>query len=261
MAKSGWVKFPHGEAAYRHEGAALKKAWDRLHRGDCEPFPKDEASQDAWRLYHAGEFEKAVEAGLAAGTASGVNAANKAQSIYATYLEKSDAKRLKLFEEAMERAEESMAEHPKDANAHYFFALAAGRYSQGISIATALKKGLGGKIKTVLDHAIKLQPKHADAHIALGTWHAEIIGKVGAMVGGLTYGAKKDASVEHFQKALKLNPDSAIARVEYANALVEMFGKDRMKEAEKLYAEATKVRPADAMERLDVELAKSEMDD
>ena len=46
------------------------------------------------------------------------------------------------------------------------------------------------------------------------------------MVGGLTYGAKKDAALEHFQKALKLNPDSAIARIEYANGLVTMFGKD-----------------------------------
>lgn len=260
MAKAGWTKFPHPDKAYAYEGAALKKAWDRLHRGDCEAFPKDEASQDVWRRYHAGEFEQAVDAGLAAETPSGTNCANKAQAIYATYLEKSDAKRLKLFEEAMERAEAAMERHPKDANAYYFFALAAGRYSQSISIASALKKGLGGKVKAALEQAIKLQPKHADAHIAFGTWHAEIIGKVGAMVGGLTYGAKKDAALDHFHKAIKLNPDSAIARVEYANGLVTIFGKEKMKEAEKLYAEAVKVKPADAMERLDVEMAKSEMD-
>jgi tetratricopeptide (TPR) repeat protein len=258
MAK--WTKFPHADKAYTYDGAALKKAWDRLHRGDCEPYPKDEASQEAWRLYHAGEFERAVAAGQEAGTSSGTSCAAKSQSIYATYLEKSDAKRLKLFQEAMEWSEAAMASHPKDANAHYFFALAAGRYSQSISIASALKQGLGGKVKAALEHAIKLQPKHADAHIAFGTWHAEIIGKVGAMVGGLTYGAKKDAALEHFQKAIKLNPDSAIARVEYANGLVTIFGQDRMKDAEKLYAEAIKLKPADAMERLDVEMAKSEME-
>lgn len=258
MAK--WAKFPHADKAYAYEGAALKKAWDRLHRGDCEPFPRDEASQEAWRLYHAGEFEQAVAAGLAAGTASGANCANKAQAIYATYLEKSDAKRQKLFEEAMERAEAAMKSHPKDANAYYFYALSAGRYSQSISVATALKKGLGGKVKAALEQVLKLQAKHADAHIAFGTWHAEIIGKVGAMVGGLTYGAKREAAVEHFQKAIKLNPDSAIARIEYANGLVTLFGKEKMKEAEKLYAEAAKAKPADAMERLDVEMAKSEME-
>ena len=39
------------------------------------------------------------------------------------------------------------------------------------------------------------------------------------------------------------------------------FGKDRMKEAEKLYAEAAKQKPMDAMERLDVEAAKAELED
>ena len=260
MAKTSWAKFPHPDKAYAYEGAALKKGWDRLHRGDCEPFPKDEALQDAWRFYHQGEFGKAIEAGLAAGV-EGYNVANKAQAIYATYLEKPGAKRAKLLQEAMERGEEAIGARSKDPNAHYFYAMAAGRYGQEISIAKALAQGLGGKIREALEKAIKLQPKHADAHIALGTWHAEIIGKVGALVGGLTYGAKKDAAVDHFQKALKLNPDSAIARIEYANGLVLLFGKDRMKDAEKLYAEAAKAKPMDAMERLDVELAKSELED
>jgi tetratricopeptide (TPR) repeat protein len=260
MAKSSWVKFPHPEKVYAYEGASLKKHWDRLHRGDCEPFPKDESVQDAWRAYHQGDFGRAIEAGLAAGDEGG-NVANKAQAIYATYLEKAGPKKTKLFHEAMERGEEAIAARPRDPNAHYFYAMAAGRYSQEISIAKALAQGLGGKIREALEKAIKLQPKHADAHIALGTWHAEIIGKVGGMVGKLTYGASKDAAVEHFQKALKLNPDSAIARIEFANGLVLAFGKDRMKEAEKLYAEAAKMKPMDAMERLDVEAAKSELED
>jgi tetratricopeptide (TPR) repeat protein len=260
MAKANWAKFPHPDKAYSYEGPALKKSWDRLHRGDCEPFPAAAALQEAWRLYHRGEFEAAVEAGLAVGV-DGYGVANKAQSIYATYLEKASAKKAKLFQEAMERGEEAIAARPKDPNAHYFYAMAAGRYGQEISIAKALAQGLGGRIKDALERAIRLQPKHADAHIALGAWHAEIIGKVGAMVGGLTYGAKKDAAVEHFQKALKLNPDSAIARIEYANGLALLFGKERMKEAEKLYAEAAKMKPMDAMERLDVELAKSELED
>jgi tetratricopeptide (TPR) repeat protein len=260
MAKTSWAKFPHPDKAYAYDGAALKKSWDRLHRGDCEPFPKDEALQEAWRLYHRGEFGGAIEAGLAAGL-DGYNVANKAAAIYAIYLETAGARKVKLLQEAMQRAEEAMAARPKDANAHYFYAMAAGRYGQEISIAKALAQGLGGKIREALDKAIKLQPKHADAHIALGTWHAEIIGKVGAMVGGLTYGAKKDAAVGHFEKALKLNPDSAIARIEYANGLALLFGKERMKEAERLYAEAAKAKPMDAMERLDVELAKGELED
>ena len=139
--------------------------------------------------------------------------------------------------------------------------MAAGRYSQGISVAKALAQGFGGKIKDALTQALKLEPKHADAHIAFGAYQAEIIDKVGGIVAGLTYGAKKDAAIEHYQKALKLNPDSAIARIEYANGLIMLFGKDKLKEAEKLYEEAAKQKPLDAMERLDVEAAKAELAD
>ena len=81
------------------------------------------------------------------------------------------------------------------------------------------------------------------------------------MIGGLTYGAKKEAGLEHFETALKLNPESAVARTEMANGLIMMFGKARMKDAEKLYADAAKRKPADAMERLDVEAAKAELED
>jgi tetratricopeptide (TPR) repeat protein len=259
MAKASWAKFPYPDKAYVYDGANLKKHWDRLHRGDCEPFPKGDELQEAWRRYHAGEFEKAAEEGLALGV-EGYSVANKATAIYAAALEKSGPRKVKLLAEAMARGEEAIRARGRDANAYYGYALAAGRYSQEISIAKALAQGLGGKIKEALTQAIKLQAKHADAHIALGAWHAEIIGKVGGMVGGLTYGAKKDTALEHFEKALKLNPDSAIARIEYANGLAILFGKDRMKEAEQLYAEAAKQKPMDAMERLDVEAAKAELD-
>lgn len=259
MAKGSWSKFPYAEKSYVYAGAALKKNWDRLHRGDREPFPADEQVQEAWRLYHQGAFQQAYELGLGLGL-PGCAVANKAAVIYATYLEKSEKKQLELFGEAAARAEEQIAAMPKYPNAHYFHALALGRYSRGISVAKALAQGLGSKVKQSLTQALKLEPNHADAHIALGAFHAEVIDKVGAMVGGLTYGAKKEAGVEHFEKALKLNPDSAIARVEYANGLVMMFGEAKMKQAEKLYEEAAACKAMDAMERLDVEAAKEELE-
>ena len=127
-------------------------------------------------------------------------------------------------------------------------------------MAKALAQGLGGKVRDALTQAIKLAPKHADAHIALGAFHAEVIDKVGAMIGGMTYGAKRDEGLRLFRKALELNPDSAIARVEYANGLVMLEGKKALKEAEALYAEAAAFDAMDAMERLDVEMARSELE-
>ena len=254
-----WVKFPHPDKAYAYDAAGLKKNWARLHKGDCAPFPKEASVVDAWRHYHAGDFQAAVEAGLAAGGA-GVNAAAKAQSIYANYLEKADKAKLALFEEAAAWADERRNEVPKDANAHYLYAYALGRYGQGISVAKALAQGFGGKIKNALATALKLEPKHAEACTAFGAYQAEVINKVGGMVAGLTYGAKKDSALEHFQQALKLFPESPIAHIEYANGLLLLFGKEKIGEATKLYEKAAKAKPADAMERLDVELAKSELE-
>ena len=254
MTKSNWSKFPYPNKEFLYAGAALKKNWPRLHRGDCEPYPDSDAVLDAWRSYHAGDFAKAVEAGLKAGGA-GINAANKAAMIHANYLEDDEDVRLQLFQDICERCAALQEAEPKNANAWYIHAYALGRYSQGISIVKALAQGIGGKIKHSLDQTLKLQPRHADANIALGTWHAEIIDKVGSMVGGLTYGAKKDTAEKHFRAALELNPDSSIARTEYANGLVLLFGRSRAKDVDRLREEAVACTAADAMERLDLEAA------
>lgn len=282
--KDSWKKFPHAEASYQYAGALLKRNWQVLHRGDAEPYP-DEAGlrdlikanpgladaagdlkaaatalQDAWRCYHAGEFHRANESGLELGLL-GYTVANKAACIYGNYLETAQAKKLDLFEEVRERCEQLHQVAPKWANGWYFHAYALGRYSQCISVVKALAQGLGGKIKDSLSKAIRIESKHADAHIAFGAYHAEIIDKVGALLGAATYGASKDEGVKHFKQALKLNPDSAIARIEYANGLVMMYGKSRLEEAGGLYEEAAQCEARDAMERLDVELAKAELED
>ncbi len=255
-----WTKFPYPDNTYVYTAASLKKAWARLHAGDAEPFPKDAALVDAWIAFHAGEFEKAAKLGLEHGI-DGYAVAHKAVCIHANYLEKSDKKKLAFFEEVAERCEQQQEEQPKNPAAWYWHAYALGRYAQGISIVKALSQGIGNKVKNSLDMTLKLAPKHADAHIGLGTYHAEIIDKVGAMIGGLTYGAKKEEGLKLFKAALTLNPNSAIARVEYANGLVMLEGKKKMNDAVKLYEEAAACEPLDAMERLDVELAKEELED
>jgi len=108
--------------------------------------------------------------------------------------------------------------------------------------------------------ALKLEPRHADGHTAYGAYQSEVIDKVGGLVAGVTYGAKKDSAVEHYEKALKLFPESPITHIEYGNGLLMLFGKSKIPDATKLYEKAASLAPMDAMERLDVELAKSELE-
>jgi tetratricopeptide (TPR) repeat protein len=254
-----WAAFPHLHE-FALDTAEVQRRWAKLHAGDAEPLPQDPAVLEAWTLYHRGEFQKAVEAGLAAGN-GGVTVANKATCIYATYLEKKEKNRLDLFMEAAQRAEEHAAREPRNASAWHLRGYALGRYSQGISVAKALAQGLGSKVKESLEKAIQLQPRHADAHIALGAFHAEVIDKVGALIGGMTYAAKKDTGLKLFQEALRLNPHSAIALIEYANALVMLEGESRLPEATALYERAASLEPLDAAQRLDVALAQAELQD
>ena len=276
-----WKPFPHDASAFDYSADRLPAAWSELHRGDQEPYPDAEfvaaalarhpklkgpfdaattaeALQSAWRAYHRGDFEAAVRQGAALG-AIGANVANKAANIYASYLEDDTERKKQILLASAERAEALQAAAPDFANAWYFHAQAIGRYSQEISIAKALTQGLATKIKASLDRALALSPRHAEAHIALGAYHAEIVGKVGGVIASLTYGASKEEAVKHFQKALDLLPASAIARIEMANGLVLLYGKSRIGEAQKLYREAAAAEPADAMQTLDGEHARQSL--
>jgi len=254
-----WNRFPHDNATFDFSGAALKKSWSRLHLGDREPYPDSHELQEAWRCFHRGEFQRAVEVADECGLA-GHAVANKATGIYATYLEPDQKRQIDLFKDAIRRAEQAIEAFPDDPNSHYFHAFNLGRYSQSISVVKALRQGVGGKILASLRRAIELEPEHAEAHTALGMYHAEIIDKVGKLIGGVTYGASESEALEHFRTALRITPRAPIAHIEYANGLYLLYGDRRLDTVSELYVKASEIDPLDAMEKLDVESALAELE-
>ena len=279
---SKWAPFPHDAKAFAYAGDALKKAWPALHAGDNEPYPDAKRAQalidaagkaakgldaanlsvklqDAWRAFHRGDFQTAFETGESLG-ALGASVAVKALGIHATYLVKDEAEQLKRFDQAAKLAETAIKALPDEANSHYRYAFALGRYSQGLSIAKALKQGIAGKVRAALDTTLGLAPKHAEAHTALALYHAEIIGKIGAMIGGLTYGAKAAEAESHIKTALKLTPDSPIAHVEHGNVLLLLYGDKKEDAAANAFEKAGKLKPKDAMEALDGAYANAQLE-
>jgi hypothetical protein len=249
-----WNTFPATDQ-FAFEAKAVKKQWAKLHACDQEPLPDTPELLQAWTLFHNGHFEEAHRAGLQLGDA-GHTVANKAACIYATQLETRERKRLALYQQVSDRAEAHLQNQPDNANAHYLLAYALGRYSQGISVAQALAQGLGSKIKTALETTIALQPRHADAHFALGAFHAEIIDKVGPMIGFMTYGAKKGVSLELFEQGFTLQPRSPTGLLEYATALLILEGDQRQAEASAIYRQAAALQAMDAREYLDIAQAR-----
>lgn len=281
--KSGWAKFPHDQKAFDFSGDKLKKAWPSLHSGDCEPYPDDKRAaalikaagkaapkglkaeelasqlQQAWAAYHHGDFQQAFELSEALGPV-GASVACKAMGIHTTYLVDDEDEQLKRFEQAGKLAEAAIAALPDEANSHYRFAFTMGRYSQGISITKALKMGLATKVRKALDATLELAPKHAEAQTALALYHAEIISKIGAMIGGMTYGAKASEAEKLMASALKLTPDSPIAHLEHGNMLMLLYGDKKEDAAANAIEKSCKLKPKDAMEKLDAEYAKAQLE-
>ncbi len=277
-----WVRFSYQGTDFQYAGTALADAWGELHRGDREPWPDAKrlsaltricpaaavpgrtaaqlapALQEAWRAFHRGDFEQAWQEGAALGPLGALVAA-KAATVHASYLEPDGPRAVALLTEAAKRATAAAALAAELPNAYYFQAYAIGRLSQRVSIANALAAGHATRIRACLERTLALEPKHADAEIAFGLFHAEIVGKVGALAARFTYGASADAALQHFKAALKLDPGSAVAHMEYANGLLLLRGERAQKEARGLYERAAACRPRDAMQWLDIAQARAEL--
>ena len=284
MAKTTrWAAFPHPDAKYDYAGPKLAKAWNKLHAGDLEPFPDEARVADliaanpklgksaqagkladtlaeAWRAFHRGDFQDAFEAGNALGPL-GASVAIKAAGIHAVHLLDDDKAREKRFAELVKLAEAAIAALPDEANSHFRYAFALGRYSQCISIAKALTQGLAGKVKIALERTLELEPDHAEAHTALGLYHAEVVSKVGGLIAGLTYGAKAATGEALLRRAIELTPDAPIAHIEYGNGLMLLYGSKKEDQAAGEYEKAARLKPRDAMERLDAEFAASQIEE
>ena len=278
MAK--WAPFPHPDKAFDYAGDKLAKGWPKLHAGDQEPFPDEKhvarllksnaslgrdagklaaALQDAWRAFHRGAFQEAFDSGAAL-KALGASVAVKAGGIHATYLVRSDKEKVARYQALARLAQAAIEALPGEANSHYRHAYSLGRYSQCISIGQALAQGIAGKVRAALDATLRIAPKHAEAHTALGLYHAEIVSKVGGMLAKLTYGASAAEAGKQLKEALRLTPDSPIAWIEYGNMLLLLRGEEREDDVAEAYQKASKLKPHDAMEALDAAWAREQIE-
>lgn len=281
--KKSWVPMPSRAPRFDFSGKALETAWEALHRGDLEPWPdlprarrllkaaENEAPagldattlaaslQEAWRAFHEGRFQSAFETGVALGPI-GASVACKAAGIHATHLLTDESLRLACFEDLAQRAEAAIKALPEEANSHYRHAFALGRYSQGISVVTALKRGLAGQVRDSLQRTLQLAPRHAEARLAFAVYHAEIVAKVGGMIANLTYGARASEAEKHIEAALEQFPASPVTHLEQGKLLLLLHGEKGEDAAAAAFERASQCKPRDAMEWLDARDAASRIE-
>lgn len=247
--------------------SVLKEKWEQLHAPDLMPWPEDmdwlESGQqqtliNGWIAYHQGNFANAWHTGQKLGPAGAALMA-KAAAAYTDYVCDDESQAIDILKTTFDQASEHAQEWDDDPNALFAAALSGGRYSQKISIAKALAMGLGGQIKALLDQALALAEDHAEAHTASGLYHAEIINKIGATIGRLTYGASAKQALAHFDRSMELAGDVPITAIEYANGLLLLHGDKGAAQARELYAHAADCEALDSVQSFDKAWATAQL--
>ncbi len=234
----------------------LRAHWAQLHLADGEPMPEGDLL-NAWLMFHQGQYQQAAQAALNLGN-SGLPVLLRAVVAYTDYVCEDEDQCTDLLQQAYTHAEQALSD-AHSTNAAFTTALCMGRYAQQLSIVKALKEGLGNKVKNLLAQTLGDNPDHAEAHIAMAMYHAEIIDKVGAMIGGLTYGASADTARDHLEKGLALAP-TAINLIEAGNAYLLLDGEKKgMKKATSLYQQASESEALDCLQSMDVDFAADQV--
>ncbi len=235
----------------------LKERWPQLHQADLAQLPSGDLL-DAWLAFHQGHFADAARMGRGLGI-KGLPVLLRSVVAYTDYICENDNVSTELLNDAYLHGVNLCEDSHFDYNCEFTTALTMGRYSQSISVTKALHQGMGGKIKSRLSAVLEHQPKHAEAHMAMALYHAEIINKVGATLGGITYGAKAKLAHEHIDQALSLAP-TPINLIEAGNAYILLKEKDAVSQATELYQQAANQKPLDALQAMDIDFAQSQLD-
>lgn len=287
-AAEGWTQYPADLSAPDYAGDALAAAWDRLHSADLEPFPSPQNLRDllernpaigasipdfegdyqqlsarlqqGWVHYHNGDFEQAYRIGSQLGWA-GAYLAHRARAIHGYYLAPPKT-RAERFGRQMEELSDGLANTDFSyPNLYYILAYVSGRYSQEISIATALRKGMASRVRDNLERVLDARPAHAEANAAYGAWHAEVVSQVGGFLANLTYGASAAQARERCDRAIAEAPGFSPLYTACAQNLLALNQQGDRAQAIELLRKGLSQSADDAAERLDHRRARRLLDE
>ncbi len=200
---------------------------------------------EARSAYADGRFVEAADLAEALETSEGYALAAQSLAVYAHY-EASEEEWEAIIERAQRMGEEAVKADSTNPDAHYQSAHAVGRYAQRVGAWTALRQGLAGKIRDLLEATLAIDPDYVDANLALGGWHADIDAE--GFMARRMYGGKKEEAVRLFERALELAPESKVVLHAYAIRLPRLDEDKGEERAREMLEKALGVLPRDAFE-------------
>lgn len=219
------IKFPQ-LAEELHKKAKADNAPEALTATlDNNYLPLALAVQQVWRLHYQGQYEQANQLGMTLSPA-GLFPALYAKLIYTTYLVTNNKEKEDNFIEV----DQTIAQVLPIANDYHFIifgdAYQKARRLDLMSTPAATASGLLGPTQDDLRKLHKKFPDNPLYSAMLAGIDAGIIERVGSFVGGITYGADEEKTIELFQQALKTQPNLAVLYNEFSQVILRLDNSD-----------------------------------
>ncbi|MEM9726709.1 MAG: hypothetical protein AAF909_14790 [Pseudomonadota bacterium] len=167
--------------------------------------------------YALGEFARATAMGAALESADGFALAARSTLARAMLLG-DDAPVKKIAKQAERFAEAALKLDPDHLEANLQLAVALGVRGAQMSALSAHLKGLAGRGRSHIEHALALAPDDPWAMSLMGGWHLEVVRRGG----GRIYGASVEEGVRWYERALAAAPDNTVMAYRYAVALMAL---------------------------------------
>lgn len=272
-----WQVFPYEQSTYDYSGSKLEEYWFLLNRATDYPYPDAtylssvldnnpelklatpefesieqlaEDLQQAWRNLFEGNFQAAAQQGYALGPL-GHGVAFYSQATYGLRLEADRTRRHALWEDIIERHEQSSKLTQHDIMARYFAFYAMARLSEEISAPVVLTRGYMDTMSSELNEMIIAEPFNVFVLAAKGSMDAGIVRKMGRFMGRMAYGASDEVVENYYTSALAQNRRIANVHLEAAQSLLYIHKRKALKRALEQMRIAAEIEPMSAMEKLD----------
>jgi hypothetical protein len=166
-------------------------------------------------LYRAGQYEAAIAAGEAANSGEGLAAAARAALAIANLRDVPCAPCLQRAENLARRSIALDKSHPEG---FVFLAVSLGYEARIAGSIRAQFAHYPEQAKQAIDQALAIAPNDAFSLAAAGAWHIEVV-RNGGILARPMYGARVDAGIDYFHRAVAADPENLVIRVQYALSL------------------------------------------
>ena len=212
-------------------------------------FASDVSAQsigDAELAFTEGRFVEAADIAEALETSAGYALAAKSLAVYGHYVATGEDERDEVIDRAIRMGEEAVRADSTNAEAHFQSAHAVGRYAQTVGTMTALREGLGGKVRDLLEAALAINPDFAEAHLALAGWHADVA--AAGRVARWMYGGNREEAIAHYERTMELEPNHKVVLHGYGTRLPYLDEEQGVERAREMLSRALDIPIRDVYE-------------